>query len=907
MAKRVFDLENNPSTSQPVKKRRLSTAQRNELKRLSAKWRDIKCEAFVTSLNCHPSRHLCLTSFYDGTIKLYALDPSNCTQKVQYTINHSSLTNPKSKHNKLSKDNKHNNSKKSNNKSKSKGGSLQNFFDDIDFDDLETLPSFEELIAKEKEREKEEESIVDCRHTNWNIDGSKFIGAWNDSKQTISMFDCETSKKLTSFYHNTNNDLNNDDSSNDDGSSFARVTAMRYYNENIIVTGDDNGVIKAWDSRTNLRKSSKNINNINNTKGKGKGKWNGKISFCNSHVVSCHSATINCFESNSSNNKLFAGSSDGQLSVWDLRKSDRPKRIIDKNKDSKKKSHKYLLYSNPKQIAQQEFNKKLWKTEDEIAHEENENKNDPQCLKSISDSMNDEILSLCLFKYDDKLLCGMLSGFINIFSLDSASSGLGSSILANSSMLWYGDRIKGHSESVGNIVKYDDDCVITACSDGLIRLISVYPHRLLHVIGSHDLLSIDYLSLSHDKSYLLSYSNGFNQYNNASNSTNKGNIKGILSKELNQVRKGKAKGKRKGNGKQGEENGDGSYDCNYNFEDFEDFERQNEKLFCQLNSIDIGNHSNIGNKASVRDICQNNENCEKIDKIDLDNIATNIEDYISNEIDNKMTNIEQFNFSKIERFGNVNVKKSNIKTKNVNDDINDRLTSNEWEIIKIWNLNWTPRVIDNRSKLILKEKQKIIRQRKYESFPKMIKNFLEHDKEDVKFDSEDERNMNIESHNKNKNKNKNKNRNKNANTKNGNDKSKDTINWEDYKDSDDSDSDDDDSEEWEVEQVYVQKSGQNKGSVNDDSKENDVDDDDDDDDDEGEEQDDDIDDIDLGDWTEADWKEFDNGFERRIKWKRFDSREKWVKYLGKRKKIRKYTKKDKNKYQAKKFFRDLRT
>merc|ERR1712003_369596 len=70
----------------------------------------------------------------------------------------------------------------------------------------------------------------------------------------------------------------------------------------------------------------------------------------------------------------------------------------------------------------------------------------PKTLKAISDRMSDEILSLCLMKFNRKLCCGMTSGFMNIFSWNEWE--------------YFGDRLKGHSEYLNCIIKYDEDCCI---------------------------------------------------------------------------------------------------------------------------------------------------------------------------------------------------------------------------------------------------------------------------------------------------------------------------------------------------------------------------------------------------------------------------------------------------------------
>ncbi|CAI7909960.1 unnamed protein product, partial [Closterium sp. NIES-54] len=68
----------------------------------------------------------------------------------------------------------------------------------------------------------------------------------------------------------------------------------------------------------------------------------------------------------------------------------------------------------------------------------------------------------------------------------------------------YSDRFRGHGGSVDAIVPLDDDTLLTACSNGLIRLVSVFPNRFLDVVGSHTDAAVEALALSHDNNLLVS-------------------------------------------------------------------------------------------------------------------------------------------------------------------------------------------------------------------------------------------------------------------------------------------------------------------------------------------------------------------------------------------------------------------
>lgn len=51
---------------------------------------------------------------------------------------------------------------------------------------------------------------------------------------------------------------------------------------------------------------------------------------------------------------------------------------------------------------------------------------------------------------------------------------------------WFGDasdRLTGHSCSVDTICKIDESTLLTGCEDGKLRGVSIYPNKILSVIG----------------------------------------------------------------------------------------------------------------------------------------------------------------------------------------------------------------------------------------------------------------------------------------------------------------------------------------------------------------------------------------------------------------------------------------
>ncbi|WFD05258.1 hypothetical protein MVES1_000586 [Malassezia vespertilionis] len=90
----------------------------------------------------------------------------------------------------------------------------------------------------------------------------------------------------------------------------------------------------------------------------------------------------------------------------------------------------------------------------------------------VSEDQEDELLSIAAIKGGKKLVVGTQLG---ILSLWAPSRGL----------LDHLDRFPGHPSSVDAICALDDDTVLTGSSDGLIRVVQLFPHKLLGIIADH--------------------------------------------------------------------------------------------------------------------------------------------------------------------------------------------------------------------------------------------------------------------------------------------------------------------------------------------------------------------------------------------------------------------------------------
>ncbi|ETO09149.1 hypothetical protein RFI_28238 [Reticulomyxa filosa] len=426
-------------------------------------WKSKDLTHALTSLQCHPSDHLYLCSLQNGDVNIHRLDLDMFKDKNVHTFHHPHVTN-KNNINKVTRENSQsegprisissiaspNKSQKviqsNDNDNERKEVKEEDNLNTNDIDDealaMMTDEQFETFL-KEKEKELKENTLKRqnqkhiklnvkgmtddekelleyvCVKACFNKQGDSIVTIWNDN--TISIIDLH---KQTHLF-NVQDILYGDTMNNGETSP---LTCLNVYNQDMFATGYDNGTVKLWDLRE-ARNAVIKINHRQQSKSNIKSK--------SMETFQEQQGAIVCMFSVWHRNRLFAGSNDGLLSTWDLRK----------NK-----------------------------------------------LYALSDNLNDEILSLTLMKFGKKLCSGMISGYINIWEWDRF--GL------------FSDRIRGHGQWMNHCIKFDEDSMLTACADGLIRLISLYPHRLLHVVGNHNLSAIDHMDLSFDKRVVVSFSAG---------------------------------------------------------------------------------------------------------------------------------------------------------------------------------------------------------------------------------------------------------------------------------------------------------------------------------------------------------------------------------------------------------------
>lgn len=93
-------------------------------------------------------------------------------------------------------------------------------------------------------------------------------------------------------------------------------------------------------------------------------------------------------------------------------------------------------------------------------------------------------------KRGKKIVVGSQEGVLSIFDM--------------ANIVDISDRFPGHPQSVDALVAVSDDLVLTGSSDGVIRVISILPNKMLGIVGEHSDWPVERLALSPDGNVLAS-------------------------------------------------------------------------------------------------------------------------------------------------------------------------------------------------------------------------------------------------------------------------------------------------------------------------------------------------------------------------------------------------------------------
>ncbi len=132
-------------------------------------------------------------------------------------------------------------------------------------------------------------------------------------------------------------------------------------------------------------------------------------------------------------------------------------------------------------------------------------------LDARSDNMDDELLSVRWIKGGKFAVVGTQEGVLNFWKVRREGVFCGYLVCADCN-LKNGDwgnictRFPGHPESVDALQVIEEDTIVTGSSDGMLRVVSVMPNKLLGLIGEHGDFPIEAIGMSYNKSLLASAS-----------------------------------------------------------------------------------------------------------------------------------------------------------------------------------------------------------------------------------------------------------------------------------------------------------------------------------------------------------------------------------------------------------------
>ena len=192
-------------------------------------------------------------------------------------------------------------------------------------------------------------------------------------------------------------------------------------------------------------------------------------------VTDAHDEAVNCLTFWEEGGLLVSGDDIGGVKLWDCREG-RKKAVasIQKHEDfiSDLLVHEGMLFGASGDNTLSTYDLKHRK------------------LVARTMDQEDELLSLSVLKHGKKVVAGTQSGVLLVYSWGE----------------WMNctDRFVGHPETVEALVKVDEETLLTGSSDGLIRLCSVLPNKLLGVMGSHDEFPVERMKMGWDRRVLAS-------------------------------------------------------------------------------------------------------------------------------------------------------------------------------------------------------------------------------------------------------------------------------------------------------------------------------------------------------------------------------------------------------------------
>ena len=204
-------------------------------------------------------------------------------------------------------------------------------------------------------------------------------------------------------------------------------------------------------------------------------------------VLAAHPAAINVVSINPDGTKLFTGDDEGEIRVWDIS----PAAVGAGGSFARKPLHAWHVHHdfisclvNPPSSRYL-----IAGSGDGCLSGWNLATGD---VDGVSANLNDEVLSVCALPNKKHVLCGTQGGVVQVFDWGAWGQPVRS--------------YRGHPHSIESILAVDNNTIVTASSDGLIRVVQLHPHKILGIVGDHEDLPAERLRLNAKKTLLLSTS-----------------------------------------------------------------------------------------------------------------------------------------------------------------------------------------------------------------------------------------------------------------------------------------------------------------------------------------------------------------------------------------------------------------
>lgn len=225
----------------------------------------------------------------------------------------------------------------------------------------------------------------------------------------------------------------------------------------VLVTGGVSKDLKAWDVA------------------------NGKVFWT---ADQAHGAAVNSVHSLERDDLFVSGDEEGEIKIWDLRQAS-SKAALSTVKDHEDYISDMVVDGRRKTLVTASGDSTLGVYDLKMAFRKLK-------LKDRSVPQDDDILSLQVVRGGSKLVAGTQEGVLSFWSWGAWGD--------------VSDRYPGHPESIDCILGVDDSTIITGSSDGMMRVLTIYPHKLVGVLGDHMDFPIERLSWTHDRMAIASSS-----------------------------------------------------------------------------------------------------------------------------------------------------------------------------------------------------------------------------------------------------------------------------------------------------------------------------------------------------------------------------------------------------------------